>query len=886
MAGNPIFHEDIAQISALKKAALDLLPVLEQMRNSIVEQAKANLENARAMGVNKESVLALTKSSDDLKTQYSNVNKAISETKKAQDQLSQAEKAAAELEKQRSKEKAKYLSDLAKEEQKRRDLIKTAEMEAKSIDELAKKTAAMITMRKQMTDITGKNADAYNKLTKEIADNQSKLKAYDSQIGNHQRNVGNYVTTVNIASMSLGEMKKALMDLKNVSFAGKSEEEIKALKLQIGQLTDAIGDMKSEMQVMGTEKSAVFVSGLKFIAAGVEGVVGSLSLFGVESGVIKDLEKKMTSLIAVTQALAEIEDVVSSGKLRAIGIRLQSMVIDAKDTVVKWANVTATSAATSAEEARAVVTGKASIVTKAAAAVQWAWNAALAANPIGLVVAGIATLVAAVGGLIAIYRKYNVVGEDTKKLIIDIAAAEKNYNKTVSDAQRSYKDKIEALRYSTDKEKAIHKENADYYTALEALSTAFVLKQQKLRSLETLDPESKNKLLEQSLKLHNLNVVNLTALHNNELKNISKSNIEKEKKDIQSGNSEKLSIQKQAWDDYILEMIAFEKRKKDIESGKFVGPVATFGDMGGANIEKITSKTGTLDIGAKENIPSAVPDQSLELPVISEDTFKEELTKIQEYASAAQDILSSLSDWIKQDAQNQVDAVNVRYDSELAALDRQLASKTISEEKYNKEKVKIEKKRRDEETKIQKEAAEKQRTIQLIQAVINTALGVTGAIAQSGTLGIGAIVLAALIGIAGAIEIATIASQKFAKGGSGLLVDKSKGGVLQGKRHSQGGISLGEVGEAEDGEYFGIINRNSTEKYKNTLPLLFDAINSGKFENMFARRGDINVKVSDKNTEAMLIEMKKQPRSETKAIDMGDYVIYQTGNYSLKVRKQ
>lgn len=50
----------------------------------------------------------------------------------------------------------------------------------------------------------------------------------------------------------------------------------------------------------------------------------------------------------------------------------------------------------------AVATGAQTVATTAATAAQWLWNAALTANPIGLVVAGVALLV---GGLVLAYQK-------------------------------------------------------------------------------------------------------------------------------------------------------------------------------------------------------------------------------------------------------------------------------------------------------------------------------------------------------------------------------------------------------------------------------------------------------------------------------------------------
>ena len=120
------------------------------MREQVQASAKANLEHAKSMSVDKDAIIGLAKVTDELKTQNVQITKAIKYTTEASKKFSEAEKAAAELDKQRLRDKAKYLSDLAKQEAKQRDLIKTAEMEAKSIDDLAKKTSAMIALRKQL----------------------------------------------------------------------------------------------------------------------------------------------------------------------------------------------------------------------------------------------------------------------------------------------------------------------------------------------------------------------------------------------------------------------------------------------------------------------------------------------------------------------------------------------------------------------------------------------------------------------------------------------------------------------------------------------------------------------------------------------------------------
>jgi hypothetical protein len=103
----------------------------------------------------------------------------------------------------------------------------------------------------------------------------------------------------------------------------------------------------------------------------------------------------------------------------------------------------------------------------------------------------------------------------------------------------------------------------------------------------------------------------------------------------------------------------------------------------------------------------------------------------------------------------------------------------------------------------EKRAAIAQKAIAITQAIINTALAVSAALATIPFLPLGPIA-AGIAAATGAISIATIAAQQFAKGG--LLPSFADGGVMSGPRHSAGGINLvhgqsGRVmGQIEGGE--------------------------------------------------------------------------------------
>jgi hypothetical protein len=137
------------------------------------------------------------------------------------------------------------------------------------------------------------------------------------------------------------------------------------------------------------------------------------------------------------------------------------------------------------------------------------------------------------------------------------------------------------------------------------------------------------------------------------------------------------------------------------------------------------------------------------------------------------------------------------------------------------------------EKEIAKKAAEEQKALSIVKAVIGGALGAIQTIANLGFPAAipGLIAVAATV----AANIATIASQKLAKGDIAKIKNRKKfdgGGLAPGKLHSDGGtpavIGGQEVVEIEVGE--GIVNRRSTSKYLQTLSDINQAEGGIRFE--------------------------------------------------------
>lgn len=187
----------------------------------------------------------------------------------------------------------------------------------------------------------------------------------------------------------------------------------------------------------------------------------------------------------------------------------------------------------------------------------------------------------------------------------------------------------------------------------------------------------------------------------------------------------------------------------------------------------------------------------------------EQLQKQEEITQGHKDKINSVEDELK----------SARGDRRQALIDQLAAERKAADESMKKEKQVTEEKKKQaqkqEQLKKEQDALDKKRKEQekkaaIVQATINTFTAVTNALAvQPWFVGLALSGVALSLGMA---NVAQIASQKYADGG-----------LLSGKRHSQGGMKIqGTNMEVEGGEY--VTNRASTNA---NLPLL-EYINSNK----------------------------------------------------------
>lgn len=209
----------------------------------------------------------------------------------------------------------------------------------------------------------------------------TKLKEAEAAYGDNQRNVGDYAIAGKALTQELGEITDKLYELATAGQRGSKEYEELAKKAQ--DLRKAQQEVDAEIDAGGS-----LTKNLDGLMQAVSGVTAAYTLWQSASQLLgiqnEELEATMQKVVIATTAL---------NALQQIQISLQ-------------------------KQSAAVILAK-TVATKAATAAQWLWNAAMAANPIGAVVAAVAGLVT---GIVAL-GKALTQSSGTKQLKAETEAA-------------------------------------------------------------------------------------------------------------------------------------------------------------------------------------------------------------------------------------------------------------------------------------------------------------------------------------------------------------------------------------------------------------------------------------------------------------------------------
>lgn len=239
-------------------------------------------------------------------------------------------------------------------------------------------------------------------------------------------------------------------------FGATSREAVEAAK-RAAELKDRIGDAKALTDAFNPDaKFKALSASLAGVAGGFAAVQGAMNLFGDTSSEVEKTLLKVQSAMALAQGLQSVGESVDAFK--QLGAVVQSL----------------------------------TVVQKISTAAQWLWNAAMAANPIGAIVAAIAALLVAGYKLISYFIESSEANEQamnaTKKNTQALKEQSAQYEKSTKTLQDYNKYQYELAKANGESSESLRKlalQNAKEEEAL-AKKNVMLARSTFLRERDTL----------------------------------------------------------------------------------------------------------------------------------------------------------------------------------------------------------------------------------------------------------------------------------------------------------------------------------------------------------------------------------------------------------------
>ena len=183
----------------------------------------------------------------------------------------------------------------------------------------------------------------------------------------------------------LGEIEDRMYQLAQAGDTASAE--FRELSKEASRLKNVQKEVDLQLDRTSRTMSEKFNSGVNLVTGSMVLAEGAMSALGVSADDSEELMSNMFTTLATGQALLQIEEVTGWFSGLAKGVM------------------------------------KSTIAVRIATAAQWMWNAAMAANPVGLIVAGIAALVTGIIALTSWMSANTEEAEANAKATRDVAAA-------------------------------------------------------------------------------------------------------------------------------------------------------------------------------------------------------------------------------------------------------------------------------------------------------------------------------------------------------------------------------------------------------------------------------------------------------------------------------
>ena len=247
-------------------------------------------------------------------------------------------------------------------------------------------------------------------------------------------------TENNVVSLKR-QLREAQQDVQNLAdkFGATSTQAVEAAK-KAAELKDRIGDAKSLTDAYNPDAKFKALTGALSGAAGAGAAfAGTMGLVGVESKDVEQALLKVQSAMAISQGLQAVGESIDQFKILKTVI-FGSTAAKTADTVATEANNASQSKNIIGRGIQIVQTGIQTTLTAGLTAATWLFNAAMAANPIGAIVAVIALLIASGYALINMFMANSAAAKKNELANKALANEIKNNKKEQDKANETFQE--------------------------------------------------------------------------------------------------------------------------------------------------------------------------------------------------------------------------------------------------------------------------------------------------------------------------------------------------------------------------------------------------------------------------------------------------------------
>lgn len=627
--------------------------------------------------------------------------------------------------------------------------------------------AAQANIRKEFAD--GKLTNA--QYGAQMADVSKQIEATNRSIKSSTAILQAANTQTISSTMSLDEQRQAVNTLQKAYASLSGEEKIAAdteggLRDQIKAATDSL---KEQEAAIGDTRRNV-----GNYAEGMLDAFGQLQqgagLLGSAAGMLNTMGDSGKKAAKALQGLQKVMDFVAkSGMMQA----------------------KAAQAAATAENAKTTADGAATIA-------QNGLNAAMAANPIGLIITALTTLLPLIQAFTdgskeaeAAQAAFNLSLAATQRAMQSVS---QEYEVAIAMAQAygASEREIMDMRIAEARQKAdLAQANAD--KARDAWANASRRQRKALaESMQEAQDEAKkaadalNALITQSLALDIKNEkkaqdertkIAREGAENRRKAQIEQWQIEQEQRAILEKMAREGAKKAAAFDDNfeyqegeeqeLKQLEDFFKRKQALQNKFAVETAADVRDAELAELEALNAAK-LLSVEDYEKIKAQIEDEYRQA------MLQKNTEAAAQWSSAIMSTMSAINDAVSASENAQLDEYKKSNEEKKKSLDARLKADELSEEQYNDMVQQMDDETAAKEAELAAEQAKRNKAFNLMQAIIDTALAIVNAFAT--TPFPASIAMAALAGATGAAQIATIAMEP--------IPQFAGGGVVQGSSYT------------------------------------------------------------------------------------------------------